>query len=157
MYYSTNWNYSLDITIDKNILKIRMIAPMELITTSNLNGISKILQEKLPSIFLSECVNDKNNTFGEEVHNTEIAHLFEHIMLSNLCKSIILPDMKLCEFTGWTTWNWVNNAKGTFDIEITGDFNLVSNFPEIISQSIGLLDGIFAYHYSTPSLAVHST
>jgi hypothetical protein len=55
------------------------------ISTSTIPATSLQLALHLPSIFGCNCFNDGNKSFGEECKNTELGHLFEHIMLEYLC------------------------------------------------------------------------
>jgi hypothetical protein len=123
-----------------------MVMPTNYISTENFPHTHSLLKKSLPSIFLSECINDKNNTFSQEVRNTEIPHLFEHILLANLCRYYTITAESTSEFSGWTSWNWITEVKGTFDIEISGNFSQPISISEVIFQSIDILDEIFLYH-----------
>src|SRR5688572_8249163 len=84
--------------------------------TSALTKTLPILKKQLPSIFESKCFNDGNLTFEDEAKDTEIAHLFEHILLEYLCKAKVRSGAHEAIFNGETRWDWVKDPKGCFHI-----------------------------------------
>jgi hypothetical protein len=54
--------------------------------------------------------------FAEEVKHTEMAHLFEHILLDQLCqeKSAEVD----AEYSGQTQWNWNKHPIGSFQVTV---------------------------------------
>jgi hypothetical protein len=76
------------------------------------------LNENLPGVLKSKCFNEENLPFATEVLNTELGHLFEHILLEYLCSTKISRGAKNALFRGLTSWNWRRDAKGTFHITI---------------------------------------
>ena len=68
----------------------------------------------LPDIKHHKCDNPKNLTFVEELEDTSIAHVFEHIVLEIISqKSKTEKKLK-----GLTSWNWHKEPRGIYNIEI---------------------------------------
>lgn len=76
------------------------------------------LVKNLPGVLKSKCFNEEDLPFEKEVLNTEIGHLFEHVLLEYLCNTKISQGAKKALFRGLTSWNWKKDAKGTFHITI---------------------------------------
>lgn len=115
--YSTE-KFSLHLSLSETDLFITMQLHDQPISTRDLFDTNKILEEKLPSIFLNQCFNEKNLSFYEEAKNTEIGHLFEHILLEKLVlkKSALRKNSK--PINGKTSWNWVKDPVGKFYIRL---------------------------------------
>ena len=74
------------------------------INTNEIPTIVDVLQAKLPSVLYTTCYNDQNLPFDIEVQNTEIGHLFEHILLEYLCQLKLAKGAKQATFAGKTRW-----------------------------------------------------
>lgn len=86
--------------------------------TNSMPNTFEELHENLPGVLRSKCFNEDNLPFATEVLNTEIGHLFEHILLEYLCSTKISKGAKRALFRGLTSWNWRKDTKGTFHITI---------------------------------------
>lgn len=102
---------------EKNITMTLLMAS-DLLSTRDLPQTHEILNAYFPKVLNTECYNDLNLPFHEEVRNTEIGHLFEHIMLSFLCELKMKSGCTKASFKGVTEWNWKKDTKGTFHIKI---------------------------------------
>src|SRR5437868_6032179 len=78
--------FSLAITQKRTRTKITMDLLYNQISTKEIPTITDLLQKNLPSVLLTTCYNDLGLPFDIEVQNTEIGHLFEHIILEYLCQ-----------------------------------------------------------------------
>lgn len=103
-----------------------------------------LLRQYLPSIFESTCFNDANLSFCDEVKDTEIAHLFEHILLEYLCQAKVKSGVEDAIYNGMTTWNWNKDPKGRFFITIDAGLKDIYRFYEAFQKSTGLLEMIFS-------------
>lgn len=115
----TNQPFYLEIhnkTNKKTKLVLRMIDPI--IYTSELPHTYKTLKGALPTILKSKCYNSEKLPFHKEVKNTELGHLFEHIILEYLCDAKIEKGAKRATFSGHTDWNWQKDLRGTFHITL---------------------------------------
>lgn len=88
------------------------------VNTSDLDSTLEILKLDLPSVLKTKCYNYRNLPFRREVVKTEVGHLFEHILLENLCLEKIKSGSRRAVFTGHTDWNWKTDERGIFHIYI---------------------------------------
>ena len=107
-------------------------------TTQNLSETRKILKIYLPSIFYSKCFNYKNLSFFQEVKNTEIGHLFEHIMLEYLCRIKMSYSCDFVEFEGMTKWDWNKEQRGIFNVFINIGSDEKDLFFNALNMSVAL-------------------
>lgn len=123
-------------------LRINMYCSTAFLTTNFLPKTTAILEETLPSVLLTECFNEENLPFRDEVNNTEIAHLFEHILLEYLCLEKIADGTKEACFSGRTHWNWIKYPKGSFFITITMEKTDLVFLPTALQKTIVLMEQI---------------
>lgn len=110
-----------------------------LLTTKAIPQTLSILKRRLPTIFLSKCFNDNKYSFLREAKNTEIAHLFEHILLEYL--GILKRGNGRVRYVhnGVTWWNWVEEARGVFHISIDVGEGDKMYFEIALQKSLDLL------------------
>lgn len=101
-----------------------------------------ILEDYLPQVLHNECFNDSNLPFREEVKNTEIGHLFEHIILEYLCQIKVKNGHRKASFTGVTEWDWKRDTKGTYHIKIKMNKKDRMFLESALNESINLLNKI---------------
>lgn len=144
-HYQSNF-FNLSITHRIQTLRINMYLNTSFLTTSSLPATSKILTKDLPSVLLTECFNAEQLPFSEEVKNTEIAHLFEHILLEYLCIEKINHGSNNAVFSGRTHWNWVKYPKGSFFITITMEKSDLTLLSPALEKSITLMEKLLKTH-----------
>lgn len=115
---TTNQLFSLRLLSREKKSYIYMQLFTNQITTRYIKNVTSILQEYVPSIFASICYNDRNLPFGKEMKNTEIGHLYEHILLEFVAQLHHIYRGDQSDFCGTTSWNWQKTPRGTFKIEI---------------------------------------
>ncbi len=93
------------------------------ISTRQLPHTLRLLQQHAPRVLKTKCFNPLNVTFRKEVVNTELGHLFEHILLSYLCEETIQAGATCALYDGVTYWNWNRYPKGNFKIVISQKLN----------------------------------
>lgn len=125
-------------------IKMKVFTPN--LTTLTLPDTHSTLEKLLPSILSSKCFNEKNLPFGEEVKNTELGHLFEHILLEYLTKVKHLYQNKMVSFSGITSWDWSEDEKGIFYIKVNAGIKDALIFEEALNMSIKLLTQIVKIH-----------
>lgn len=87
--------------------------------SSQVDRLRAHLLDMLPSLREHICYNRSGLPFTEELENTELGHVFEHVVLA------ILERRGLCT-SGQTTWNWHRDPIGTYHVTIsTGKKHLV--------------------------------
>lgn len=111
--------FSLSLKQKKNEAKITMRLLIEEVTTQRFPKTYSLLEKILPSIYQHKCFNGEELPFSQEVLNTELGHLFEHVLmeyLHQLKKEKGFSDTKI---TGETIWDWSKEKRGIFHIVIT--------------------------------------
>lgn len=88
------------------------------VNTCDIPATYEFLRENYPSVLRTQCFNENNLPFSTEVINTEIGHLFEHILIDKLCSLKIKQGAKSAVINGTTSWNWKKNLYGSFEIWI---------------------------------------
>ena len=123
------------------------------LTTTHIPGTISLLEVMLPRIFTHKCYNDQNQSFKKEVSNTELGHLFEHILLEFLCASKYKKGQPITPLKGLTEWNWKQDPKGIFHIYL----NSVGSDEELLHKSIAhtanLMNTIFLNNVVSTSLS----
>ena len=139
MNYTIDNLFSLAITQKITATKITMRMYNDQINTRSLPHTVARLQKLLPSVLLTECYNDENLPFSIEVRNTEIGHLFEHILLEYLCQLKIAKGHNSAVFSGRTRWNWVRDPRGMFHISLDCGQKDAELLPIALEKSIKLM------------------
>ena len=106
--------------VDETVFGIRLTMELfiENFTTSYFPGTYLTLSRELPRIFKSRCFNRGRLPFRLEVQNTEVGHLFEHILLEYLCQIKLSQGASCAVFKGETWWDWRISRRGTYYIDI---------------------------------------
>ncbi len=141
-YESAFFNFSYRHRIQT--LKISMKCHTNNLTTQQLPLTTKILKQNLPSVLLTSCFNSEGLSFQKEVKKTEIAHLFEHLLLEYLCLEKITQGHSSASFSGRTHWNWIKFPRGSFFISITIEKTDLKFLPQSLSKSVVLLEKILS-------------
>lgn len=134
--------FSLTIQQESLATQIVMRLNLPIVNTREIPQTYSILKDVLPSVLRSECFNDENLPFRQEVRQTEIGHLFEHILLDYLCIYKIADGYKKASFRGETNWNWHEDTRGTFYIDISAGFTEQEIFAKALQKTIFLVKNI---------------
>jgi len=116
-----------------------MLMRQSSVNTSDFPHTYRTLKTFLPSVLTTECFNDENLPFSQEVKSTEIGHLFEHILLEYMCQLKIAKGHKSAVFAGKTRWNWERDPRGTFHIRVNCTLKDVDIFPTALNKTIALM------------------
>lgn len=135
-------SYKLEVKNSQNGTYIKMIMLTNYFHTNSLPLTHKVLKKNLPGVLATKCFNDSGLPFDSEVKNTEIGHLFEHIILEYLCQRKIKNGYKSASFRGVTNWNWRQDVRGTYHIEIDVKPQDIIYFEYALEESVKLLDKI---------------
>lgn len=138
--YHSSENFSLSIKRREKDTKLIMKMQGAIINTRELPQTYGILKKLLPSVLQSTCYNDDNIPFRKEVMQTEIGHLFEHILIEYLCLLKMDNGYENVEFSGVTKWNWIIYPKGTFHITISAGLGDTLYLAEAMTKSISLIN-----------------
>ncbi len=110
-------------------------------TTQHFPRTLSVLEKYLPSVLKSKCFNYNNYSFSKEVQQTEIGHLFEHILLEYLSYYKNLKGSGVV-YNGVTEWNWKKDAVGTFHINIDAGYEDKEVFNLALEKSMILISKI---------------
>ncbi len=78
------------------------------------------ITQNYPSVLRTQCFNPDNLSFKQEITNTEIGHLFEHILIQILIETHTkLRSHISLDIDGRTSWNWTKESPGIFHIQIS--------------------------------------
>jgi hypothetical protein len=138
----THNNYKLAIKYKLTQANITMSLNTNFYHTDHLPNTYSILKNTLPSVLKTQCFNDSDLPFDSEVKNTEIGHLFEHILLEYLCQAKVGNGYKKATFRGVTNWNWKKDEKGTFHIKVAIQPNDLIFLDYAINKTIELVNRI---------------
>ncbi len=140
--------YKLTIFPRKKQIEIIMELLITQVNMCEFPHTSQILQFFLPSIFNSTCFNDGGLNFCEEVINTEIGHLFEHILLEYLCLLKLEEGFNKAQYEGVTNWNWILETRGTFHILINIRSKDLKLFNSALKKTMDLINMILLQEIS---------
>lgn len=74
----------------------------------------------LPGLADHRCLNDDGKPFAEEIADTEVPHLFEHVVLELMAQAGSPRSLK-----GETAWDFRRDGHGVFQVSIEYDDDLV--------------------------------
>lgn len=106
----------LEIALRPEQRRIHLILEMtdpDLFMTSQVPQLPRHLFRLLPRMRRHTCHNDCGKTFHQECRETEIAHLFEHIILELQLQAQQEPTDLL---RGETEWDWQIDPKGRYRV-----------------------------------------
>lgn len=138
--------FSLKIFPEETLLKIAMQVHSPLINTKNLPATYNFLKENFPSVLHTQCFNEKNLPFCHEVKETEIGHLFEHILIEQLKNIKVEMGHKKVIINGRTDWNWNKNPFGLFEIYIDLKKHEDYLMDAALKETILLMELLFTGH-----------
>lgn len=97
--------------------------------SSHVPGLAHHLLSMLPSLREHDCINRRNLSFEEELNETELGHVFEHVVLAVLA-------LRGIRTRGQTTWNWQRDPIGTYHITIGTGKKLLLKESLLVTQAI---------------------
>jgi hypothetical protein len=138
--------FSLDVIQKQTTTKIVMQLHYNQVNTRTIPTIIQLLEDHLPNVLFTQCFNDEGYPFHVEVKNTEIGHLFEHILLEYLCQLKIAKGAISASYSGRTKWNWIRDPRGKFHIHLTCGMKDADILPTAIEKTVTLMKVILANH-----------
>ncbi len=85
----------------------------------------RILFRMFPYLAAQRCYNDLHLSFRREAENTEIPHLFEHLLLE-IQKQVRRGIVNTDPISGETEWNWTIDPRGRFHVTVGYDNEIVA-------------------------------
>ncbi len=95
------------------------------------------LFDALPNLRRHACDNGRHLSFADEARNTELAHLFEHLVVECLATDGVARE----QAQGRTGWVRTDTDPRSFILEIAG-FRSRTHLEEIIEKALGFLDSL---------------
>ncbi|HVZ58880.1 MAG TPA: hypothetical protein VG935_03980 [Patescibacteria group bacterium] len=136
--------YTLSIDYHRKWTDITMCLLIPQISTADFPMTYELLKLYLPSIFRCTCYNDDHVPFAQEVTQTELGHLFEHILLEYLCMIKLENGLDQAEYEGRTDWNWIRDPRGTFHIVIQAKSEEIIVLQEALNRTMKLMNVILS-------------
>lgn len=128
--------------INKHSKDIELVMGLytSMVTTQQLPLTTALLFKLLPDIYKTQCLNDQKLPFRQEIQDTELGHLFEHILLVYLCEEKVALGCQKSVFSGTTSWDWHKEQRGMFHIRvrIKGEDQLL--LQQALSKTMALFD-----------------
>lgn len=128
--------FSLSIKHNKKNTKIIMKMLMGKVYTSDFPMTLEKLEAFYPEVLETQCFNEGNLPFYEEVQRTEMGHLFEHILIERIFQLKKEMGFKRICVRGYTDWNWKKDEWGTFHITIFSNEKEKEIFAKAMSDAI---------------------
>lgn len=110
--------FQLKYTFQDNTMALHMQMLLPHVSTGSIPNNVEFLAKNCPGVLKTQCFNEQNLPFFIEVKNTELGHLFEHLLLHQLCSKKISKGHNQAEFKGVTQWDWEKEPYGSFRITI---------------------------------------
>lgn len=145
--------FTLSLTQLTSQTKLHMQVLVPIVNTRHLPHTYTFLEKNFPEVLRTQCFNDLNLPFRKEVKATEMGHLFEHILLVNICQLIVSSGRKKVVVNGVTEWNWMKEPEGVFHILVDigkKDFNFLV---EALKKTIELFERLFGLSLPSPAFA----
>lgn len=97
--------------------------------SSQIARLAEHLLDVLPNLANHRCLNRNGLPFTEELNDSELGHVFEHVVLELLSNREVYAR-------GQTTWNWERDPIGTYQVTINSGKRLLIKECLLIAQVI---------------------
>lgn len=88
--------------------------------TSTAPGVADRAMRLLPGLERHLCDNGSDKTFAEEIADTEVPHLFEHVVMELMAQAGSPRSLR-----GETSWDFRHDGKGVFRVSVEYDDDFV--------------------------------
>ena len=140
--YHASLSFSLLVSQEVQNTVILMKLNTTAVNTRHIENITGLLELYCPAVLKTRCFNNQNLPFRQEVKATEIGHLFEHILLEELCVNKLACGVRSAVFNGRTNWNWIKEPRGLFHIAIDAGFSDQLVFPGALTRAIEITESL---------------
>jgi hypothetical protein len=116
----------LEISVRPEIRRIKLTVEMpdpDRYLTSQVPHLPRRLFRLMPRLGKHTCHNDAGKTFRQECRETEIPHLFEHLIIELQLQAQQNPDDFL---SGETEWNWTVDPRGRYHVTVDYENELLA-------------------------------
>jgi len=114
----------LEMSVLPDVRRIKLIVEMpdpDRFLTSQVPHVPRLLFRLIPTLAQHTCHNDLGLSFRQECRQTEIPHLFEHLIIE--LQSQAQPTELL---RGETEWNWRIDPRGRFHVYVDYENELLA-------------------------------
>lgn len=139
LFYLSN-RFSLQVRADEYKTHIDMNLFISNVNTRDFPHTVDFLKKNFPSVLRTQCFNYQNLAFKKEVEETEIGHLFEHILLDQLCVEKMNSGSTRVSYSGRTSWNWKKDKRGVFHILVNASKKETYLLNPALSNTINLIE-----------------
>lgn len=133
-----SFRFDLEHLTQKTLIKIQFLTPF--FSTSEIPSTLIYLEANYPQVLGTLCFNYLNQPFTQEVSNTELGHLFEHILIAKIYDLSLIQGKTNIVVKGTTQWDWKNDTRGTFNIMVTWDNTDKEIFTKALSETVKLME-----------------
>ena len=116
---------------------IALLVSPDSIKTSQMPGFREAILSKMPELRFHKCDNGLGNSFADELLDTEVAHVFEHVLIEIISQM----DGSVDNIRGLTTWNWRKDPRWLYRIEIAYDVS--DTVLAALRSTFAILDEVF--------------
>jgi hypothetical protein len=120
--------------------ELHMVLEDRCLSTKDMKNVVGFFEKHLPDVLHTKCFNDHKLPFCKEILKTELAHLFEHVILVLLCQAKRKLGYKYSTYKGETIWDWEKNPKGMFSITISVKQKEADILLDVLPKAIELID-----------------
>ncbi|GAB4452677.1 MAG: hypothetical protein OHK0029_04040 [Armatimonadaceae bacterium] len=116
----------LEISVLPEIKRIKLIVQMpdpDRFLTSQVPHLPRLLFRLLPRLGSHTCHNDYGHSFRRECRETEIPHVFEHLIIELQLLAQQNPEDRL---SGETEWNWQIDPRGFYHVSVDYENELLA-------------------------------
>jgi hypothetical protein len=96
------------------------VSEAELLRTAQSDALAQRVLGLLPGLERHECENGTGRRFTDELSDTEVPHLFEHVVMELMAKAGSPRTLK-----GETRWDFRRDGRGIFRVSVEYDDDLV--------------------------------
>jgi hypothetical protein len=142
--------FSLHVGTDQYKTHIDMSLFIPSVNTCDFPHTLFFLRNNFPSVLRTQCFNYKKISFDKEVVATELGHLFEHILLDQLCFHKMNSGLSRISYSGRTSWNWEKDKRGVFHIFINVKKKDNIFLDKALADTISLFERLIISDNQTP-------
>lgn len=145
------FNFQYDVF--KEGVKVHLVFTGDRLNTSEFPDMYAKLLGTIPTVLTTECANPKNLPFSEEVGQTEVGHLFEHVLLEYMALN---KEKFVKNFTisGRTFWDSYNMKPNEFTVEIYCQLQDFPVFERSLQPACDLVSSIISDRGGLPGASV---
>ncbi len=114
------------------------------VSTASFPKTVEILKKVYPEVLRTNCYNEQGLPFEKEVMNTELAHLFEHILIQKLAYKRYERSGIDKQYSGETEWCCDEDPAKSYSINLNANTEDIDVFPEALTESTKLVNAIMA-------------